>query len=76
MTGLASSLSAASDASWRASSRAARVDVELEVLALPDVLHRAVAERVQRFGDGRALRIEDRRLEGHEHTRTHQTVTS
>ena len=52
MTGLASSLSAASDASRRASSALRRVDVQLEVFALPDVLHRPIAQRVQRFGDG------------------------
>ena len=54
--------------------RYAALDLELEVLALPDVLHRRVAERVQRVGDGCALRIEHRRLESDEHTRTHQTA--
>ena len=47
------------------------VQVELEVLALPDVGHRVVAQRVQRLDDGAALRIEDRGLESDEHTRLH-----
>src|SRR5207253_9023416 len=49
--------------------RFGRRQVELEVLALPNVLDAAVAERMQRVDDGPALRVEDGRLEGDKDTR-------
>ena len=75
MTGFASSLSATSAASAFACAASVGRQIELEVLALPDVLDAAVAERVQRVGDGLALRIEHRRLQRDEHARAH-AVTS
>src|SRR5262249_55781430 len=53
----------------------ARRQVELEVLALPHVLDRAVAERVQRVRDGSSLRIEHRWLQRDKHLRTHARYT-
>ena len=52
--------------------RPVRVDVELEVLPLADILHGGVSKRVKRVGDGFSLRVEDRWLESDEHARTHQ----
>src|SRR5476649_2220467 len=40
-----------------------RREIELEILALPDVFNPVVAERMQRVGDGLALRVEHRLLE-------------
>src|SRR5438046_8174451 len=48
--------------------RLGRRQIELEVFALPDILDRAVAERMERVGDRLALRVEDRRLERDEDT--------
>src|SRR5438552_2662714 len=47
-------------------------EVELEVLALPHVLDASVAERLQGVGNRAALGIEHRRLQRHEHARTHR----
>ena len=64
MTGLASTL-VGHFRGQRAAPRAAsaRREIELEILALPDVLDAAVAERMQRVGDRPALRVEHRRLQ-------------
>ena len=43
------------------------VDLELEVLALPDVAHTGDPEAVQRPRDGLALRVQDLRLGHHVH---------
>src|SRR5207344_1266970 len=48
-----------------------RREIELEVLPLADVLDAAVAERMQRVGDGLSLRIEHGRFERDEHTCAH-----
>ena len=41
-------------------------ELELEILALPNVADAGVAHRVQRVGDGLTLRVEDRRFQGDE----------
>ena len=56
--------------------RGALGQLDLEELALPDVLDGRVAQGMQRLGDCGPLRVEHRRLEGHEHARSHQTATS
>ena len=66
MTGLARSRFETSLTSARAASAESASHVELEVLALPHVADAGVAHAVQRFDDHVALRIEHRRLEGHE----------
>src|SRR3990170_3902471 len=48
-----------------------RVDLHLEVLALAHVADAGVAHRVQRVGDGPALRVEDRGFQRHEYARFH-----
>ena len=55
--------------------RLGRREIELEVLALPHVRDAAVAERMQRVGDGPALRVEHRRLERDEDARAHAVYT-
>src|SRR5262245_41528204 len=51
-------------------------EIELEVLALPHVLDRAVAERLERVGDRPALRVEHGWLQRDEHARTHAATPS
>ena len=51
--------------------RLGRLEIELEVLALPHVIDGAVAKRVQRVGNRFSLRIEHGRLERDEHACTH-----
>src|SRR6266851_2934590 len=48
-----------------------RRQVELEVLALPHVLNPAIAQRMQRLGDGAPLWIEDRRFQSNEDAGSH-----
>src|SRR5262249_6196632 len=48
------------------------IEIELEVLSLPDIGDRAVPERVQRFSNRMTLRIEDGRFQRDEHTSFHE----
>src|SRR5688572_29231940 len=52
--------------------RRIRGELELEILALPDILYPAVPQRVQGVDDGLSLRVEHRWLQRHEHPRAHQ----
>ena len=47
------------------------VELELEVLPLPHVSDRTVPKRVKGVGDRATLRIENRWLQRHEHSRAH-----
>src|SRR5262245_13825017 len=51
-------------------------EVELEILALPHVLDRAVAERLERVGNRPSLRVEHGRFQRDEHSRAHAATPS
>jgi len=54
--------------------RAARVDIQLEVLPLPDISYGGKAERVQRVGHRLPLWIEYRWFQSDKHAGTHETL--